>query len=150
MLSCVSLMYCVCVCVWQPLQMLGDRPNFLDKSANLLTLFLHVTWTRYFVSGHNDNSTFDDCVNRFPMSPPPDTSHVTKQSAAAADDFHAMFVATNELSRTIDVTSNAHVSNMDLFILVDALHSSQHCKERERERKRYFSFGTKLRSLQFS
>lgn len=66
------------------------------------------------------------------MSPPPLTSHVTKQSAAAADDFHAILVATNELSRTIDVTSNAHVSNIDLFILVDAVHSSQHCKINER------------------
>lgn len=162
----------------------------------LLTLFLHVTCTRYFVSGHKDSSTFDDWVNRLPMRPggfrekgerisyvvvvsgnlgesrfelstilikfesndlnelhvsicllfsganvgnirkwgeaynlpPPDTSQVTKQSAAAADDFHAIFVATNELSRTIDVTSNAHVSNIDLFILVDAEHSSQHCK----------------------
>lgn len=70
------------------------------------------------------------------MSPPPLTSQVTKQSAADADDFHAMLVATSELSRTIDVTSNAHVSNIDLFILVDAVHSSQHCKWRGREREK--------------
>lgn len=95
----------------------------------ILTLFLHVTCTRYFVSGHKDNSTFDDCVNRLPIKPPPLTSHVTKQSLGDFDAAHAIFVDTNELSRTIDCTANDHVSSIDLFMLVDAVHSSQHCKE---------------------
>lgn len=94
-----------------------------------LTLFLHVTWIRYLVSGHNDNSTFDDCVKRFPIRPPPDTSHVTKQSLGVLDAVHAMFVDTNELSRTIDWTDNDHVSNIDLFMFVEVVHSSQHCKK---------------------
>lgn len=39
-----------------------------------------------------------------------------------------MVVDTRELSRTIEVTPNDHVGNIDLFIVVDAVQSSQHCK----------------------
>lgn len=103
-----------------------------QKVTWLLTLFLQVTWIRYLVSGHKDSSTFDDCVNRFPIKPPPLTSHVTKQSLGDFVAVHAMFVDTNELSRTIDWTDSDQVSKMDLFMLVDEVHSSQHCKKREK------------------
>lgn len=89
---------------------------------------MHVTCTRYLVSGHNDSSTLDDCVNRLPISPPPDTSHVTKQSLGEFCDSQAIFADTNEFSRTIDVTPSDHVANIDLLILVDTVQSSQHCK----------------------
>lgn len=65
------------------------------------------------------------------MSPPPLTSHVTKQSLGEFVAVHAIFVDTNELSRTIDCTDNDQVSRMDLFMLVDDVHSSQHCKEKK-------------------
>lgn len=89
---------------------------------------------RYLVSGHNDNSTFDVCVNKLPVKPPPDTSHVTKQSLCALADSHAMFVATKELSRTIDVTPNDQVAWIGLFIFVDSVQSSQHCKRKKKEK----------------
>lgn len=98
-----------------------------------LTLFLQVTWIRYFVSGHNESSTFDDWVKRLPINPPPDTSQVTKQSLGDFDAAQAMFVDTNELSRTIDCTDSDQVSKMDLFMLVDVVHSSQHCKKKQKE-----------------
>lgn len=85
---------------------------------------------RYFVSGHNDSSTFDDWVRRLPIKPPPLTSQVTRQSLGEFVAVHAMFVDTNELSRTIDWTASDQVSKIDLFMLVDAVHSSQHCKEK--------------------
>lgn len=80
------------------------------------------------MSGHNDSSTLDDCVNRLPISPPPDTSHVTKQSLGEFCDSHAIFADTNEFSRTIEVTASDHVANIDLLMLVDTVQSSQHCK----------------------
>lgn len=114
-----------------------------------LTLFLHVTWIRYFVSGHNDSSTLDDWVNRLPINPPPDTSHVTKQSLGDFVVVHAIFVDTNELSRTIDCTDNDHVSKMDLFMLVDAVHSSQHCKEKARIKKDSLAIGFRDKNSRF-
>lgn len=54
--------------------------------------------------------------------------HVTKQSLGEFVAVHAIFVDTNELSRTIDCTDSDQVSRMDLFMLVEAVHSSQHCK----------------------
>lgn len=63
------------------------------------------------------------------MSPPPDTSHVTKQSLGEFCDSHAMFADTNEFSRTIDVTPSDHVASMDLLMLVDTVQSSQHCNK---------------------
>lgn len=46
-----------------------DIPPY--HNLRLLTLFLHVTSTRYFVSGQRDNSTLDVSVNRLPINPPP-------------------------------------------------------------------------------
>lgn len=85
---------------------------------------------RYLVSGHNDSSTFDDWVNRLPIRPPPDTSHVTKQSLGCRDRSHDTVVDTNELSRTIEVTPSVHVGIIDLLMVVDAEQSSQHCKKK--------------------
>lgn len=101
-------------------------PNQTKSQNKKLTLFLQVTCTRYLVSGHSDSSTFDDCVNRLPINPPPDTSHVTRQSLGEFCDSHAMFADTSEFSRTIDVTPRDHVANIDLLMLVDTVQSSQH------------------------
>lgn len=90
---------------------------------------------RYLVSGHRDNSTFDDWVNRLPISPPPETSHVTKQSLGERDKSQDIVVDTNELSRTIEVTPNVHVGNIDLLMVVDAVQSSQHCNRNKRKSK---------------
>lgn len=65
---------------------------------------------RYFVSGHKDNSTVADCVNKLPIKPPPDTSHVTKQSLGTAEGSHDIVADTNEFSRINDVTATPHVS----------------------------------------
>ncbi len=48
-----------------------ELSNCAFYNLRLLTLFLHVTSTRYFVSGQRDNSTLAVSVNRLPINPPP-------------------------------------------------------------------------------
>lgn len=71
---------------------------------------------------------------------------MTKQSLGDFVAVQAMFVDTNELSRTIDWTDNDQVSKMDLFMLVDAVHSSQHCKNRK-EKKKHLSVTHLMKNL---
>lgn len=95
---------------------------------------------RYFVSGHNDSSTSGESVNRLPIKPPPDTSHVTKHwlGAFIAIEVHVMSADVSDPSRTIDTIFNFITSNWDLFNLAaddvcDDEHDFQHCLiEREK------------------
>lgn len=97
-----------------------------------LTLFLHVTWTRYFVSGQRDNSTLDESVNMWPVRPPPPTSHETRHLMSSFAGSHAKCVATKNSCLIIDATRTVHwlLANVCSFEMV--LHISKHWNESEK------------------
>lgn len=116
------------------------------KINQMLTLFLHVTCTRYFVSGNSDSSTSGESVNRLPIKPPPETSHVTKHWLGTFffidddddnDELHVMSADVNDPSRIIEIIFNFITSNWDLFSLTfdDDVwddgdeHDFQHCEK---------------------
>lgn len=107
----------------------GPKCNYQDTH----TFRLHVTWMRYLVFGHSDSSTNDVDVSRLPIRPPPDTSHVTRQSLSAigepgASECQATLVATSEPSRTIEVTASGQVApDTGRLTVVAVEQSSQHC-----------------------
>lgn len=109
------------------LSLLNER-----KFIRLLTLFLHVTCTLYFVSGHNDNSTSDVSVKRLPIRPPPSTSHVTRQFIGGICLGHVISVVTRYPWRTIEITFNGHSSYtmwLTSFVSGFDVHWFQHCKK---------------------
>lgn len=73
-----------------------------------LTSFLHVTCTRYTVSGQRDNSTLDESVNKWPIRPPPETSHVTIQLLCKLCGSHAKCVDTRNSCSIIDAIRTIH------------------------------------------
>lgn len=118
------------------------------KNGNewILTSFLHVTWTRYFVSGQRDNSTLAESVNKLPIKPPPKTSHVTRQLISLFVGSHAKCVATRNSCLIIDAIRNCHwFWSIACWCDDIVLHVSQHCaiqfrmkcgKKRGRQKKK--------------
>lgn len=103
-----------------------------------LTSLLHVTCTRYTVSGQRDNSTLDESVNKWPIRPPPETSHVTIQLLCKLCGSHAKYVDTRNSCSTIDAIRTGQECSDDAWRDMD-VHVSQHYlwkwklkKERER------------------
>lgn len=84
-----------------------------------LTLFLQVTCTRYLVSGHRDSCASGVSVNKLPMRPPPDTSHVTKHWLGTFIDVHVMSADVREPSRIIEWMFNLITSNW-VVLMIDA------------------------------
>lgn len=101
----------------------------------LLTLFLHVTWTMYLVSGHRLSSIFAESVNRLPIKPPPKTSHVTRQLMSWSVGSQAKCVATRNSCLIIDAIRNCHWFWAIACWCDDiVLHVSQHCNENQKIR----------------
>lgn len=99
----------------------------INRLNDALTLFLHVTWTRYLVSGHRDNSTLAESVNKLPIKPPPKTSHVTRQLMSLFVGSQAKCVATRNSCLIIDAIRNCHWFCAIGWRCDDiALHVSQH------------------------
>lgn len=98
-----------------------------------VSLFLHVTCTRYFVSGHSDNCTLNDSVKRLPIKPPPATSQVTKHCVGIVNGSQATSTKTKESCCSIETVCNDQVSRMLLLNLGGGglAHSSQHVKHSE-------------------
>lgn len=107
-----------------------QTPSALNHStgdiriARALTRLLHVTCTRYLVSGHSDSSAELASVSRLPTSPPPATSHVTKQLRSDLDGFQARFVATRNSCLTIDAMCTGQSGGGGWFLMRS--HSRQH------------------------
>lgn len=82
--------------------------------VQFLTLFLHVTCKWYLESGQRDNCASAVSVSRFPMMPPPNTSHVTKHCIGSYFKFHTTSAMTSDPSRNIECTF--------IWIVSDAVH----------------------------
>lgn len=105
-----------------------------------LTLFLHVTWTLYLESGQSDSCTLSLSVSRLPISPPPNTSQVTRHllgptaPAAAAVELQATSADTSDPCRISSIVRSGHVSRIELSISGCVVaHWSQHYKHGEKE-----------------
>lgn len=84
----------------------------------VFTLFLHVTCMWYLESGHNDNCASRVSVNKLPIMPPPNTSHVTKHWCwSGSFAYQEISTIVSEPSRTIDCTDNSII--LDVLIGVD-------------------------------
>lgn len=126
----------------------NNQIAFREKVRHsLLTLFLHVTWTLYFESGHSESCTLSDSVRRLPMRPPPNTSQVTRHllgptaPAEAAAELHATSADTSDPCRISSIVRSGHVSRIELSISGCVVaHWSQHWKETRGGEIFYFVF----------
>ncbi len=74
-------------------------------------MFLQVTCTRYLVSGQRDSWASGVSVNKLPIRPPPDTSHVTKHWLGTFVDVHVKSADVREPSRIIEWMCNLIASS---------------------------------------
>lgn len=87
--------------------------NAKVSAIKMFTLFLQVTWMWYFESGHRDNCASCVSVNKFPIIPPPNTSHVIKHWCwSGSFAYQTTSAIVREPSRTIDCTDNSIISDV--------------------------------------
>lgn len=104
-----------------------NKKKIMCSTSHQLTLFLQVTLTRYFVSGHSDNCTIDDSVKRLPISPPPDTSQLMRHWFGVFNASQAMSTSTSESCCNIETVCNIQVSWIGLLIFDDCCVCACNC-----------------------